>query len=82
MARIVDKPPLGVRPAEVAAWQRIGELAAGIERQYESTNGNVELVRKWCAEIIAQCLIIETARRHENGRNKETEVSNSRIQGH
>lgn len=69
------KPPLGVRPAEVAAWQRIGELAAGIERQYESANGDIELVRKWCAEINAQCLMIETARRHEHGRKQETEIS-------
>lgn len=71
MARIVDKPPLGVRPAEIVAWQRIGELAAGIERQYESANGNTELVRKWCAEINAQCLVIETARRYRNGRSDE-----------
>lgn len=71
MAKIIDKPPLGVRPAEVAAWQRIGELAAGIERQYESANGDIELVRKWCAEINAQCLMIEMARRYKNGRSDE-----------
>ena len=71
MARIVDKPPLGVRPAEIVAWHRIGELVAGIERQYESAYGDIELVRKWCAEINAQCLIIETARRYEHGRSDE-----------
>ena len=69
------KPPLGVRPAAIAAWERIGELAAGIERQYESANGDIELVRKWCAEINAQCLMIETARRYEHGRKQETEIS-------
>jgi hypothetical protein len=66
MAMIIDKPPLGVRPAEIVAWERIGELAAGIERQYESANGNIELIRKWCAEINAQCLVIEMVRRHEH----------------
>lgn len=66
MAMIIDKPPLGVRPAEIVAWERIGELAAGIERQYESAYGNIELIRKWCAEINAQCLIIEIARKHEH----------------
>ena len=59
MARMIEKPPLGVRPASIAAWQRIGELAAGIERQYESQEGKTELVKKWAFEIMQQCHVIE-----------------------
>ena len=53
------KPPLGVRPAWLVAWSRIGELISGIERQYESGNGDTKLVEKWANEIAWQCTIIE-----------------------
>lgn len=62
MARLIEKPPLGVRPAWIAAWQRIGELAEGIIRQYESSDGKTELCEKWAEEIIMQCEIIEKMR--------------------
>lgn len=54
------KPALGVKPAYVAAWQRIGELIDAVKRQYESANGKPELVSKWAEEICWQCSIIET----------------------
>ena len=54
------KPPIGLKPAYVAAWQRIGELIDAIKRQYESANGKPELVSKWAEEIGWQCTIIET----------------------
>ena len=54
-----EKPPLGVRPAWIAAWQRIGELAEGICRQYESPERKTELVEKWAFEIMQQCHVIE-----------------------
>ena len=62
MARLIEKPPLGVRPAWIAAWQRIGELAEGIIRQYESSDRKAELCEKWAEEIIMQCEIIEKIR--------------------
>lgn len=75
MAKIIDKPPLGVRPAYVAAWQRIRELIEGIRRQYESPDGNSELVKKWAIEIKLQCQIIEVIGKDEgesnNGRSDE-----------
>lgn len=65
MARTIEKPPLGVRPAWVAAWQRIGELAEGIVRQYESNNGDVDLVQLWSKEIDVQCKIINVAKKQQ-----------------
>ena len=53
------KPPLGVKPAWMVAWNRIVELAEAIERQYESPNGDARLVEKWAQEITWQCTIIE-----------------------
>lgn len=54
-----EKLPLGVKPACMAAWSRIGELIAAIERQYESPHGDAKLVEKWAQEIAWQCSIIE-----------------------
>lgn len=59
---LIDKPPLGVKPAYVVAWQRIGELIEAIERQYESPSGDAEKVRDWAEEIEMQCEIIERFR--------------------
>ena len=59
MARLIEKPPLGVQPAWITSWQRIGELAEGITRQYESGEGKTELVKKWAFEIMQQCHVIE-----------------------
>lgn len=54
-----QKPPLGVKPAWMVAWSRIGDLAEAITRQYESQNGNARLAEKWAQEIGWQCSIIE-----------------------
>ena len=62
-----QKPPLGVKPSWMVAWQRIGELADAIERQYESSNGNYKLVEKWAQEIGWQCSIIEAFEDQEAG---------------
>ena len=62
MAKLIEKPPLGVRPAWFVAWQRIGELAEGIIRQYESSDARADLCEKWAREIIMQCEIIEETR--------------------
>ena len=67
------KPPLGVRPAWVAAWQRIGELAEGIVRQYESNNGDVDLVQLWSKEIDVQCRIINVAKCNKDIYDKNIE---------
>ena len=56
------KPPIGVKPAWMAAWQRISELIDAIERQYESHNGDANLVKLWAEEITWQCSIIEAFR--------------------
>ena len=56
------KPPLGVKPGWIVAWNRIGDLADAIERQYESSNGDVELVRKFAEEIEMQCQIIKNVK--------------------
>ena len=55
-----EKPVLGTKPYYVAAWQRIGELAEAIERQYQSNKGDTELVQMCAAEIGWQCSIIES----------------------
>ena len=60
------KPPLGVKPAWMVAWSRIGELIDAIERQYESGTGNARLVGKWANEITWQCTIIEAMRDTED----------------
>jgi len=73
MARPIEKPPLGVRPAWVAAWQRIGELAEGIVRQYESNNGDVDLVQLWSKEIDVQCRIINVAKCNKDIYDKNIE---------
>lgn len=61
MARQIEKPPLGVRPAWIAAWQRIGELAEGIIRQCENATGKADLCKEWASEIILLCEFIEKA---------------------
>lgn len=55
-----EKPVLGIKPYYVAAWQRIGALAEAIERQYQSPNGDTQLVQRWAAEIGWQCSLIES----------------------
>lgn len=56
------QPTLGAKPAWIVAWERIAELISAIERQYNSSQGNAELVEKWAEEIKMQCKIIETFR--------------------
>lgn len=60
------KPVLGIKPYYVAAWQRIGELAEAIERQYQSVDGDTKLVQEWASEIGWQCCIIESLRGAED----------------
>ena len=60
-----EKPPLGVTPADLAAWRRIANLADAIRRQYESQNGNAKLVKKWANEITWQCALIESMEEDE-----------------
>ena len=61
-----EKPPLGVEPAWLVAWRRIGDLIAAIERQYESQNGSAEKVKVWAEEITWQCSIIEAMKENSN----------------
>ena len=58
-------PPLGVKPAWMVAWSRIAELCGAIERQYESQNGDPELVEKWAQEIGWQCSMIEALKEED-----------------
>ena len=60
-----EKPPLGVMPAELAAWSRISDLVDAIRRHCESTKGNEKLVRRWANEITWQCSIIESMKEDE-----------------
>ena len=60
-----EKPPLGVMPAELAAWSRIADLVDAIRRHCESTNGNAKLVKKWANEITWQCALIESMEEDE-----------------
>lgn len=65
-----QKPPLGIKPYYIAAWQRIGELIEAIERQYESADGDAGLVEKWANEIGWQASMIEALR---GGQDKQEE---------
>lgn len=67
MAKLIEKPPLGVRPAWFTAWRRIGELAEGILRQYECSDARADLCEKWAKEIVMQCEIIEQFREKSHG---------------
>ena len=60
-----EKPPLGVKPSWMCAWQRIGDLCEAIVRQYESHDGNAHLCKQWAREIVMQCEIIEEMRKEE-----------------
>ena len=64
------KPPLGVKPAKMVAWSRIGELAEAIKRQYESGNGKAELCEKWAVEIGWQCALIQSMTEQEDEQNE------------
>ena len=48
-----------VKPAWIAAWSRIGELAVAIHQQYEVRNGDANLVKQYAEEITWQCSIID-----------------------
>lgn len=60
-----EKPPLGAKPGYIQAWQRIGELAEAIERQYEVA-GNIDCVKVWAKEIALQCDILKMCEEHRN----------------
>ena len=53
------KPPLGAKPYYIASGDRIHELAEAINRHAGSPNRNLDYMRKWAREIIAQCDLIE-----------------------
>ena len=57
------KPPLGVKPAWMVAWNRIYELISAIERQYDSPNGDPSITEKYAKEIVFQCKIIEQSQK-------------------
>lgn len=40
------------------AWQRIGDLAAAIRRQYSSVEGDPAQVEKWAEEIVIQTRLV------------------------
>ena len=61
----MSKPPIGVKPASIAAWQRIGDLVEAIQRQYESADRNEQLCKSWAQEIVMQCDIITEAKKVE-----------------
>lgn len=54
-----DKPPLGIKPAWLAAQCRIQELSEAIIRQIEDIKPNTDLIRKWAYEIISQSDLYE-----------------------
>lgn len=55
-------PPLGCRPAHVAATERIKELAGAIQRQAASDAPDVKKIKAWNAEINAQIRLMEEVR--------------------
>ena len=54
--------PIGTVPYYISAWNRIGELANAIIRQYDSHDRNIKLVNEWATEITWQCALIESMR--------------------
>ncbi len=54
-----EKPALGVKPAWMVAWSRIGDLIGAIDRQYQHPYGDPALVEKWAEEIVMQCEIVK-----------------------
>ena len=49
-----EKPPLGIKPAWLAAQCRVQELAEAIGRQIDAEEPKTDLIRKWAYEIISQ----------------------------
>lgn len=54
-----DKPPIGIKPAWLAAEERIKALSDAIKRQLEGEQPNMSLIRKWAYEIISQSDLYE-----------------------
>ncbi len=52
-------PPLGIKPAWLAAESRIQELAEAIKRQLDWEKADMNLIRKWAYEIVSQADIYE-----------------------
>lgn len=57
-----ERPPIGCRPAHVAATGRIEELAGAIQRQAASDAPDIEKIKTWNAEISAQIRLMEETR--------------------
>ena len=60
IGRQAEKKQEPIRPADQNAWSRIGDLAEAISHQYESSDGDVDAVRKYAEEITWQCSIIDS----------------------
>lgn len=60
-----NKPPLGVKPAWMVAWERVGELVDGIRRHYTEPNGDAAQCEKWAKEIAFQCQLIQRSQKNE-----------------
>ena len=58
----MDKPNIGARPYYITAINRINELSKAI---YDCSNDeNINDMRKWAIEIVAQCDLISTMQNH------------------
>ena len=55
---MMEKPPLGVTPADIVALNRIDELAKAISR-YAEAGYDVPSIESWANEIVIQCGIIK-----------------------
>lgn len=63
------KPPLGVKPAWLSAWERVSKLAAAIQRQCnDAPHGNYRFCREWAREIVMQCDILEKIKDVKGGK--------------
>ena len=55
---MMEKPPIGVTPADIVALNRINELAKAISR-YAEAGYDVPSIEMWANEIVIQCGIIK-----------------------
>jgi hypothetical protein len=62
MPEFLKKLPIGCRPAHVAAADRIAELAEAIQGQAAREAPDIEKIKVWNAEIIAQIRLTEEVR--------------------
>lgn len=53
----MNKPPIGVKPYWISAFDRISDLAQAIDRY--SDEKNTTSIKLWAKEIISQCDLVE-----------------------